>query len=122
MTKELRVADYLGHILKAIERVERYTADIDNIEFLGNELVQDAVIRNIEIIGEASNNIQRSAPKFAARHHDIPWAIMYTMRNRVTHGYDTVDLEIIWNTVRRDLPALYAKVQAAHRTLLSGLG
>ena len=59
MTKARRVPDYLGHILKAIERIERYTDYMDELVFLGNELVQDAVIRNIEIIGEASNNIQR---------------------------------------------------------------
>ena len=66
MSKALRVPDYLGHILKAIERISRYTADMDEVAFLNSELVQDAVIRNIEIVGEASNNIQRVAPEFAA--------------------------------------------------------
>ena len=59
MTRALRVPDYLGHIAKAIERIHRYTADIDEVAFLNSDLVQDAVIRNIEIIGEASNDIQR---------------------------------------------------------------
>jgi len=77
MTKTLRVPDYLGHILKAIERIGRYTADMDELAFLNNELVQDAVLRNIEIIGEASNNIQRVAPEFAAQHDEIPWQVMY---------------------------------------------
>lgn len=72
MTKALRVPDYLGHILKAIERIDRYTADMDEVAFLNSELVQDAVIRNIEIIGEASNNIQRVDPAFAAQHDAIP--------------------------------------------------
>lgn len=110
MTKALRVPDYLEHILKAIERIDRYTADMDEVTFLNNELVQDAVIRNIEIIGEASNNIQRVAPEFAARHNDIPWLFMYTMRNRVSHGYFKVDFEIVWKTVHRDLPGLHAQV------------
>ena len=113
MTKALRVADYLSHILQAIERIGRYTADMDEPGFLGSEMVQDAVIRNIEIIGEASNNVQRVAPDFAARHGHIPWLVMYTMRNRVSHGYDVVDLEIVWKTVRNDLPHLYAQVQSA---------
>ena len=82
----MRVPDYLGHIVKAIERIDRHTADMDEVAFLNSELVQDAVIRNIEIIGEASNSIQRVAPEFAARHDDIPWQVMYTMRNRVSHG------------------------------------
>ncbi|MBS4018950.1 MAG: DUF86 domain-containing protein [Dechloromonas sp.] len=113
MTKALRVPDYLGHILKAIERIDRYTADMDEVAFLSSELVQDAVIRNIEIVGEASNNIQRVDPEFAAQHDDIPWLVMYTMRNRVSHGYDKVDLEIVWKTVQSDLPGLYRLVQSA---------
>lgn len=111
MSKSLRVPDYLGHILQAIERIDRYTADMDEVGFLNSELVQDAVIRNIEIIGEASNNIQRVAPEFAALHDDIPWQVMYTMRNRVSHGYDKVDLEIVWKTIQCDLPTLYQQVQ-----------
>jgi len=111
MSKALRVPDYLGHILKAIERIDRYTADMDEVGFLNSELVQDAVIRNIEIIGEASNNIQSGAPEFAALHDDIPWQVMYTMRNRVSHGYDKVDLEIVWKTIQGDLPGLYSQVQ-----------
>lgn len=111
MTKALRVPDYLGHILKAIERIDRYTADMDEVAFLNSELVQDAVIRNIEIVGEASNNIQRVAPEFAAQHDNIPWLVMYTMRNRVSHGYDKVDLEIVWKTIQSDLPGLYQQVK-----------
>ncbi|KZC26909.1 HepT-like ribonuclease domain-containing protein [Rhodanobacter denitrificans] len=117
MTKALRVPDYLGHILKAIERIDRYTEDMSEVTFLGNELVQDAVIRNIEIIGEAANNIQRVDAEFAARHEDIPWLVMYTMRNRVSHGYDKVDLEIVWKTIQSDLPSLYAQIQGALASL-----
>jgi|GWRWMinimDraft_15_1066023.scaffolds.fasta_scaffold22500_2 uncharacterized protein with HEPN domain len=117
MTKALRVPDYLGHILKAIERIDRYTADMDEVAFLNSELVQDAVIRNIEIIGEASNNIQRVDPAFAAQHDDIPWLVMYTMRNRVSHGYDKVDLEIVWKTIQGDLPGLHAQITEVSATL-----
>jgi len=66
LNKALRVPDYLGHILAAIERIERHTADVDELGFLNSELIQDAVIRNIEIIGEAANNIQRVDATFAA--------------------------------------------------------
>ena len=75
------------------------------------------MIRNIEIIGEASNNIQRVAPEFAAEHDDIPWRVMYTMRNRVTHGYEKVDLEVVWKTVQADLPGLYQQVWEAVQSL-----
>jgi len=110
--KAARVADYLGHILQAIARIDRHTADVDEVGFLASELVQDAVLRNIEVIGEAANNILRVAPAFAAQHDDVPWQVMYTMRNRVSYGYDKVDLEIVWKTVQRDLPVLYRQVQA----------
>jgi uncharacterized protein with HEPN domain len=110
MTKALRVRDYLAHIIKAIDRIDRYTSDMDEIAFLSSELVQDAVIRNIEIIGEASNNILRVDPAFAEQHDHIPWQVMYTMRNRVSHGYDKVDLEIVWNTIQVDLPDLHARI------------
>jgi uncharacterized protein with HEPN domain len=112
MNKALRVPDYLGHILEAMERIERYTLQIDEPQFSASEMIQDAVIRNFEVIGEAANNIQRVDPSFAAAHNEIPWQIMYTMRNRLTHGYDKVDLAIVWQSIRNDLPALHALVKA----------
>lgn len=111
MNKAWRVPDYLGHILEAIERIEAYVADLDEAAFLASRLVQDAVIRNIEVIGEASNNIQRADPAFAAQHDHIPWQLMYAMRNRVSHGYDKVDFEIVWRTIHGDLRDLYRLVQ-----------
>lgn len=113
MNKAWRVPDYLEHILDAIERIERYTVDIDELFFLSSELIQDAVIRNIEIIGEAANNIQRVDPAFAAANSEIPWQLMYAMRNRVLHGYDKVDFEMVWKTICNDLPELYKLVKAA---------
>jgi uncharacterized protein with HEPN domain len=107
------VPDYLGHILAAIERIERHTSDVDELGFLNSELIQDAVIRNIEIIGEASNNIQRVDPVFAARHAEIPWQVMYAMRKRVSHGYDKVDFEMVWKTICNDMPELYKLVKVA---------
>ncbi len=77
----------------------------------------DAVIRNIEIIGEASNNIQHASPEFAAQHDDIPWLVMYTMRNRVSHGYDKVDLEIVWKMIQGDLPELYTQITDLSATI-----
>jgi uncharacterized protein with HEPN domain len=113
MNKAIRVPDYLGHILQAIERIERYTRDVDVTQFSASEMLQDAVIRNFEVIGEAANNIQRADATFAAAHNEIPWQVMYTMRNRLTHGYDKVDLAIVWQSIRNDLPALHALVKAA---------
>jgi len=113
LKKALRVPDYLGHILAAIERIERHTADVDELGFLNSELIQDAVIRNIEIIGEAANNIQRVDATFAAANEEIPWQVMYAMRNRLSHAYDKVDFEMVWKTICNDLPELYALVKTA---------
>lgn len=107
-----RLADYLSHILQAIERIERYTGDIDEVAFLRNEMAQDAVIRNFEIIGEASHNIEVHFPEFAAAHPELPLAFAYQMRNAVAHGYFKVDLEIVWKTIQKDLAVLYKQVQA----------
>jgi uncharacterized protein with HEPN domain len=77
-----RVVDYLAHILEAIERIDRYTEDMDELAFLNNQLVQDAVIRNLEIIGEASYNIETHYPVFAAAHPELPLAFAYQMRGK----------------------------------------
>lgn len=107
-----RLGDYLAHILQAIE-VDRYTAGLDQGAFLGNQMLQDAVIRNLEIIGEASNNILRHHPEWAAPHPELPLSFAYQMRNAVAHGYFKVDLEIVWRTIGHDLPALRARVETA---------
>ena len=112
MNKALRVPDYLGHILQAIERIERHTSDVDVVGFLASELIQDAVIRNLEVIGEAGNNIQTADAAFAKEQDEIPWQVMYAMRNRLSHGYDKIDYEMVWKTVCNDLPELYALVKA----------
>ena len=115
MKKALRVPDYLGHIVDAIDRVLRYTEGLDESGFLGNEMIQDAVVRNIEIVGEAAKNIERVDSSFAAAHSEVPWQQMYTMRNRLSHGYDTIDYEIVWNLIQEDLLALQSLVKAALR-------
>lgn len=118
MTKdEQRLADYLRHIADAIARIGRYTAELDEAAFLGDELVQDAAIRNLEIIGEASHNIEVRYPEFAATHPELPLAVAYQMRNAVAHGYFKVDLRIVWNTIRRDLPTLEKTVSLLLRQI-----
>jgi uncharacterized protein with HEPN domain len=113
MSEISRIPDYLGHILQAIERIERHVDDVDEVKFLASELVQDAVIRNLEVIGEAANNVLREDASFASKHADIPWQVMYAMRNRLSHAYDKIDMEIVWKTIQRDLPELYRLVKTA---------
>jgi len=110
-----RLADYLQHILTATERINEYTATLSEETFLADELVQDAVIRNIEIIGEASNRIGMRHPEFVVAHPEIPLSSAYQMRNAVAHGYFEVDLEVVWATVIADLPRLAEQVRSALR-------
>lgn len=89
------------------------------MSFLDSPLVQDAVIRNFEIIGEASNNIEKRYPDFAAAHPDLPLSFAYQMRNAVAHGYFKVDLEIVWKTIQSDLPTLNSQIEDAQASLRS---
>lgn len=114
---QLRVLDYLDHILRAIVRIDAYTKTLGEVGFLQNEMAQDAVIRNIEIIGEAAQNIRKRYPEFAESHPDISWEDMYLMRNRVSHGYFSVDMAVIWKTVQRDIPELEQQIMALDRSI-----
>ena len=110
MKKELRVPDYLDHIRDAIERIFEYIDDIDEIAFLQNRLIQDAVIRNFEVIGEASRNIERADPHFVSQHAQIAFADARAMRNAVTHGYHQINFERVWKTIEDDLPDLHKHI------------
>ncbi len=93
---------------------------MSEIEFLSDELVQDGVIRNLEVIGEASRNIERSNPEFAAAHPELPLSIAYDMRNALSHGYFKVDFVIVWKTIRTDLPQLRQTVVKLRSEMASG--
>lgn len=75
------------------------------------------MIRNFEIIGEASHNIEYHFPEYAVAHPELPLAFAYQMRNAVAHGYFKVDLEIVWKTIQNDLSGLYTQVHKAHQEL-----
>lgn len=103
--------DYLGHIQLAIGRIQRYLAEVDQASFLGNEEKQDAVIRNLEIIGEAAGNIQRRFPEFASQHPNLPLKAASGTRNLLAHGYFKVDLDVVWKTIVMDLPVLRVQIK-----------
>ena len=109
---EQRLADYLGHILQAIDRIQRYTEALDEAAFARSEMAQDAVIRNLEVIGEASRNVERAHAEFAAAHPELPLTVAYEMRNALSHGYFKVDLEIVWRTIKNDLPPLQRLIRS----------
>ncbi|PXX97649.1 HepT-like ribonuclease domain-containing protein [Halomonas sp. LBP4] len=114
---ELALRDYLEHIQQAIGRIQRYLIDVDHAAFLMNEEKQDAVIRNLEIIGEAAGNIQHHFPDFAAKHPEFPLKAAYGTRNALAHGYFKVDLDVVWKTVERDLPMLEVQVGEVLKSL-----
>lgn len=112
MSEDMRIRDFLQHVVEATQRIAEYTAGLDGADFRQNTLIQDAVIRNMEIIGEACNNIRKRAPAFVDDHADVPWGHAVGMRNVLSHGYFKVDLDALWQAVRHDVPALERQVQA----------
>jgi uncharacterized protein with HEPN domain len=101
-----RIPEYLQHILDAINRALDYCAAMNCESFNRDTRTQDAVIRSIQVIGEAAKKVRTADPEFAAQHPEVPWAVMYGMRNRVIHDYFEVDLAVVWQTVQQDLPEL----------------
>ena len=91
----------LLHIRDAIGTIRSYVTD--EASFLASPLVQDAVIRNLEIIGEATKAID---PQLRSRRSDIPWAQVAGLRDRLIHGYFTVDPRLVWHVVRNELASL----------------
>jgi uncharacterized protein with HEPN domain len=94
---------YLDYILVAISKIEDFTKEISRLDFDGNVMIQDAVIRNIEIIGEATKKISKS---FTLGHQEIPWSEMAGMRDKLIHDYLDVDIDVVWKTIEVDLPLL----------------
>jgi uncharacterized protein with HEPN domain len=107
----LRVADYLQHLLLAMSNIADYTTGLDLAAFLGDRKTCDAVVRNLEVIGEACNNVLKHHPEFAAAHDEIQWRFAYEMRNALSHGYFAVDHAIVWQTIQQDIPGLRASVE-----------
>jgi uncharacterized protein with HEPN domain len=110
--KARRITQYLDHMLEAIRRINVYTKDHDRTAFDNDTRTQDAVVRNLEIIGEAARQMQQHAPAFVVLHPEVPWALAYKMRNALSHGYAAIDLGIVWNTIQTDLPALELQLAA----------
>ena len=94
---------YLEHILEAISKIESFVNGLTKFDFDRNVLIQDAVIRNFEIIGEATKKISK---QFTQKHSEIPWQDMAGMRDKLIHDYLDVDLDVIWRTIESDLPLL----------------
>ncbi len=98
----------LRHILDAIAKIERYLENFDEANFRSDERTQDAIIRQLEIIGEASTNL---TTELRDKNPQIPWEKLTAVRNRIAHGYFTINLEIVWDITQNDLSRLQTEVE-----------
>jgi hypothetical protein len=98
----------LKDILEAVDRIQRYVAGLSEAEFLDNTEKQDAVIRNLEVIGEAVRNIPADMRR---KHKEIEWTLIAGTRDKLIHHYFGVNWEIVWNVVQEKLPSLQADIQ-----------
>lgn len=100
--------DRLRHILDAVEKIERYLTGFDKNTFQSDDKTQDAVIRQLSIIGEATNCLTGD---LRANYPQVEWRFATATRNRLVHGYFDVDAEIIWDTAQNDLPNLKIEIE-----------
>jgi uncharacterized protein with HEPN domain len=103
----------LQHIVDFAGRAISFTAGLTREEFHGNEVLQYACVHLLEIIGEAANEI---SDKTRSQYTDVPWLKMINMRNRLIHGYIDIDMDIVWLTIKDDLPPLIDQVRRIRLT------
>ena len=111
--QQLRARDYVEHMMIATERISAYLAGKSKVDFDTDTLLQDAVIRNLENLGEAAKNFKLAVPDAEIRFPSIPFDVAYATRNQLAHGYFNVDLGIVWKVSQRDLPDLYKALHTA---------
>jgi len=110
---------YLSHIRESAELAVSYLAGVALLEFVENQQLQDAVIRRLEIIGEAVKKLPLS---LRDAHADVPWRRIAGMRDKVIHDYMGVDAELVWHVVKEELPRLSEQVGAIQRSLPKAAG
>ena len=109
MRERIRDKSRLEHILQAIERIRRYTKGKTFDDFIADDMMYYAVVKNIEIIGEASNMLTE---EFRNAHPDAPWKLVNGMRNYIVHEYFQVDNNVVWDVITGDLPLLEKQIIA----------
>jgi uncharacterized protein with HEPN domain len=99
---------YLDHILDRATKIIQFTIGLTESDFLTDEKTQSAVIRELEVMGEASKRISE---EYKNNHSDIPWKLMAGMRDVLIHDYEGVDALTVWDTIQNDVPVLIKKLQ-----------
>lgn len=108
------VSIFIEHILESITNIEEFMEDVTKESFLKNKEKQSAVIRQVEIIGEAVKNIPES---FRRKYSEVPWKDIAGMRDKLMHQYFGVDLDTVWKTCEEDIPHLKKKMLAIKESL-----
>jgi uncharacterized protein with HEPN domain len=108
------VLDYLDDILDGVEKIKRYTREMTYEEFVDDPKTVDAVLRNFEVIGEAAKNVPDDIRQ---EYSDVPWSEMAGMRDKLIHGYASVELQIVWSTIQDEVPALGTQIESVRDEL-----
>lgn len=112
---ENRLADYLEHMQQAASDACSFVEGLDKTDFLKDKRTQQAVIMSLIIIGEAATKVMDGYAQFTQAHAQLPWHSMRGMRNRITHGYFDINLNVVWDTLQTALPDLLMQLPAARQ-------
>ena len=107
MRERIKDKERLNHIISAIDRVKRYIAGKSYEDFVADDMMYYAVVKNIEIIGEAANMLTQD---FTENHSETPWKMVKGMRNYIVHEYFQIDDEVVWGVATEDLSILREQV------------
>ena len=112
MSEQRRDSHYLADIKEAMDRIIAYTAGLSYSQFLEDSKTQDAVMRNLQVIGEAAKKL--SVPlKLNSQH--LPWKEMAGMRDKIVHDYFGINYDVVWTVSRQEVPTLLPKIEALMR-------
>jgi uncharacterized protein with HEPN domain len=106
---------YVNDILESIKKIESYIADLSYDDFIKNDLIRDAVLRNLEVIGEAAKSIPDEVRE---EYSDIPWRRIIGLRNIVIHEYFGVDFENIWKIIKENIPEVKPYIEQISKKLI----
>ena len=107
MREQLRDRERLEHIMAAIDRIIRYTSNKSYEDIVSDDMMYYAVVKNIEIIGEAANMLTK---EFQDSHPETPWKMVKGMRNYIVHEYFQIDDIVVWDLVKNNIPVLRKQV------------